>query len=114
MRMTCPGNVHSMRPGCPVSFPDSRANDAGSTTELLQQLFASSEMGDSMDADLLPELSGETWVAATYLDELKADLPANDSDLDFIIASWRGETLTIVRRPVGTVRESVRRCPLSW
>ena len=67
-----------MRPGCPVSSPDSRADDAGSTTELLDQPFASLEMGDSMDADLLPELSREMWVAATYLDEPKADLPATD------------------------------------
>ena len=54
-----------MRPGCPVSSPDSRVDDIDSTTALLDQPFASSEMGDSMDADLLPELSGETWVAAT-------------------------------------------------
>ena len=46
----------------------------------LDQPFASSEMEDSMDADLLPELSGETWVAAIYLDELTADFPATDSD----------------------------------
>ena len=78
-----------MRPGCLVSSPDSR-------TELLDQPYASSEMGDSMDADLLPELSGETWVAATYLDELMADLPSTDSDLDFIVASQRDETLTTV------------------
>ena len=29
-----------------------------------------------MDADLLPELSGETWVASALLDELTVDLPA--------------------------------------
>ena len=81
-----------MRPGCPVSSPDSRADDADSTTELLDQPFASSEMGDSMDADLLQELSRETWVAATYLDVLTADLPATDSDLDFIVSSRRDET----------------------
>ena len=51
-----------------------------------------------MDADLLPELSGETWVAATYLDERTADLPATDSDLDIIIASRHDETLTTVRQ----------------
>ena len=44
-----------MRHGCPVSSPDSQVDDVGST----------SEMGDSMDVDLLPELSGETWVAVT-------------------------------------------------
>ena len=76
-----------MRPGCPVSSPDSRVDDMDSTSALLDQPFASSEMGDSMDADLLPELSGETWVAATYLDEHTADLPATESDLDFVVAS---------------------------
>ena len=104
-----------MRPGCPVSSPDSRADDAGSTTELLDQPFASSEMGDSMDADLLPELSGETWVVATYLVEHKADL-------DFIVASRHDETLTIVRQWVQTLTQKggcgiaglPRRCPLSW
>ena len=63
------------RPDCPVSSSDSRVIDVDSTTVLLDQLFASSEMGDSMDADLLPELSGETWVAATLLEVLTADLP---------------------------------------
>ena len=86
-----------MSPGCPVSSPDSRVDDADSMSALLDQPFASSEMGDSMDADLLPELSGETWVAATYLDELTSDLLATDSDLDFIVASRRDETLTTVR-----------------
>ena len=55
-----------------------------------------------MDADLLLELSGETWMAATYLDELMADLPATDSDLDLIVASRRNETLTTVRQWVQT------------
>ena len=58
-----------MRPGCPVSSPDSRVNDVDTTTVLLDQPFASLEMGDSMDSDLLPELSGETWMAATLLEE---------------------------------------------
>ena len=43
------------RPDCPVSSSDSRVIDVDSTTVLLDQPFASSEMGDSMDADLLPE-----------------------------------------------------------
>ena len=68
-----------MRPGCPVSSPDSRVDDVDSTTDLLDQPFTSSDIGDSMHADLLPELSGETWVAATYMDELKADLPPTGS-----------------------------------
>ena len=82
-----------MRPGCAVSSPDSRVDLA-----LLDQPFASSEMGDSMDADLLPELSGETWMVATYMDELTADLPATRPDLDFVAASRQDVTLTIVRQ----------------
>ena len=35
-------------------------------------------------------------MAATYLEELTADWPATDSDLDFIVASRRDETLTTV------------------
>ena len=62
-------------PGCPVSSPELRAGDVDSSSELLDQPFASSEMGDSMDADSLPELSGETWV-----EEVTADLPPADSD----------------------------------
>ena len=103
MQTACPDNVDQcMRPGCPVSSLDSRADEAGSTTELLDQPFASSEMGDSMDVDLLPELSGETWEVATYLDEPKADLSTTDSDLDFIVASRGDETLTIVHQWVQT------------
>ena len=75
------------RPDCPVSSSDTRAIGEESTTVLLDQLFASSEMGDSMDADLQPELSGETWVAATLLERLTADLPIVASDLDLIVAS---------------------------
>ena len=63
------------RPDCPVSSSDLRVTDVGSTILLLDQPFASLKMGDSMDADLLPELSGETWVAATLLEELAEDLP---------------------------------------
>ena len=44
----------------------------------------SSEMGDSMDADLLPELSGETWVASALLEELTVDLPTSGSDIDLL------------------------------
>ena len=86
-----------MRPGCPESSPDSRVDDVGSTSVLLDQPFASSEMGDSMDADLLPELSGETWVAVTLSDELTADLPLAGSDLDLIVAWRQDATLTTVR-----------------
>ena len=41
-------------------------------------------MGDSMDSDLLPELSGETWVAANHLVEATGDLPSSDSEPDLI------------------------------
>ena len=84
------------RPDCPVSSSDSRVNDVDSTTVLLDQPFASLEMGDSMDADLLPELSGETWVAATLLEELTTDLPPTGSNLDLIATSRQDATLTTV------------------
>ena len=84
------------RPDCPVSSSDSRVNDVDTTTVLLDQPFASSEMGDSMDADLLPELSGETWVVTTLLEELTADLPPAGSNLDLIVASLQDATLTTV------------------
>ena len=48
------------QPDCPVSAPDAWAEDVDSPAVLMDQPFESSEMGDSMDADLLPELSGET------------------------------------------------------
>ena len=84
------------RPDCPVSSSNSLVNDVDTTTVLLDQPFASSEMGDSIDADLLPELSGETWVAATLLEELTADLPPAGSNLDLIVASRQDATLTTV------------------
>ena len=63
---------------------------------------STTDMGDSMDADLFPELSGETWVAVTYLEKLTADLLSTDSEPDFIVASRRDETLTTVRQWVQT------------
>ena len=69
-----------------------------STMALLDQPFASSEMGDSMDADLLPELSGETWVGATYMDELKVDLPTTGSDPDLVLASRQDVTMAKLRK----------------
>ena len=54
-------------------------------------------MGDSMDADVLPELSGETWVASALLEELTADLPMAGSDIDLIAASRDDSTLGTVR-----------------
>ena len=64
---------------------------------LVDQLFASSEMGDSMDSDLLPELSGETWVASALLEELTVDLPTSESDIDLVAASCKDKILQTVR-----------------
>ena len=50
-----PGSLHS--------------NADGMSRQCRQCRRPDSEMGDSMDADLLPELSGETWVASALLDE---------------------------------------------
>ena len=63
----------------------------------MDQPFASSEMGDSMDLDLLPELSGETWVASGVLEELTVDLPTAGSDIDLVAASHEDNTLQTVR-----------------
>ena len=85
------------RPDCPVSAADLPATDVETQSLLMYQPFASSEMGDSMDADLLPELSGETWVASALLEELTADLPTAGSDIDLIAASRDDSTLGTVR-----------------
>ena len=85
------------RPDCPVSAADLPATDVETQSLLMEQPFASSEMGDSMDADLLPELSGETWVASALLEELTADLPTAGSDIDLIAASHDDSTLGTVR-----------------
>ena len=69
------------RPDCPVSASDSQVEDRDVPQVLEEQPFASSEMGESMDTDLLPELSGETWVASTLLDGLTADLLPAGADL---------------------------------
>ena len=55
------------------------------------------EMGESMDADLLPELSGETWVASALLEEFTADLLPAGGDLDLIVASRQDTTLATVQ-----------------
>ena len=99
MRMVCPANADGMsrqcgqcqRPDCPVSASDSQV------AEREEQLFASSEMGESMDTDLLLELSGETWVASTLLDGLTADLLPTGADMDLIVASRQDKTLATVR-----------------
>ena len=46
------------------SAKDSPTPDNNDEMEMVDQPFAASEIGESMDADLLPELSGETWVAS--------------------------------------------------
>ena len=68
-----------LRPDGPVGPPDLGVIETGSTSELADQPFAESAMGDSMDSDLLPELSGETWVSATHLDEATDDLPPSEA-----------------------------------
>ena len=49
-----------------------------------------------MDADLLPELSGETWVASALTEEFTADLPPG-SNIDLIAESRSDDTLAVVR-----------------
>ena len=72
------------RPDCPVSSSDSLVADIDTTLALVEQPFASSEMGESMDADLQPEFSSETWVATTLLEGLTANLiPARTTVLVF-------------------------------
>ena len=83
---------------CPVSSSDLSGVELDSSSVLQDQPFASSEMGDSMDADFLPELSGETWVASVLLKELSVDLPTAGSDIDIIVASRQDATLTTVRK----------------
>ena len=80
------------RPDCPVSASDSKVADRDVPQVLEEQPFAASKMGESMDTDLLPELSGET-----LLDRLTADLPPAGADLDLIVASRQNRTLATVR-----------------
>ena len=69
---------------------------------LEEQPFASSEMGESMDTDLLPELSGKTWVASALLDGLTEDLLPAGADMDIIVASRQDKTLATVGEWVQT------------
>ena len=48
-----------------------------------------------MDAVLLPELSGETWVAATFLEEVTADLEPAGSEPDFIASRLDNALITV-------------------
>ena len=104
-----PGSLHSnadgmsrqcgqcRRPDCPVSAADLPAVEAETQSLLVGQPFASWEMGDSMDSDLLPELSRETWVASALLEELTWDLPTAGSDIDLVVASLEDKILQTVR-----------------
>ena len=50
-----------------------------------------------MVADLLPELSGETWVASALLDELTVDLPAAGVDEELVSDTAEDKILQTVR-----------------
>ena len=93
--------VHTAATSAMSGGPALGVVESGSTSELAEQPFTESMMGDSMDSDLLPELSGETWVTATHLDETTGDLPPSDLVPDLITSSLMDETLTIVREWVG-------------
>ena len=86
-----------MRPDCPVSAADLPAVEAETHSLLVDQPFATSEMGDSMYSDLLPELSRETWVASALLDELTWDLPTAGADIDLVTATRGDKILQTVR-----------------
>ena len=89
MLMECLGSVVNVG-GQTARFPLPTV-DADAQSLLVDQPFATSEMGDSMDADLLPELSGETWVASPLLDELTGDLPPAGVNNELVI---RGQNTT--------------------
>ena len=71
---------------CPVSWPEGATGESGSgpTFHLL--------CNGRFDG-----LSGEMWVAATYLDKVTADLPPSGSEPDLIEASKLDKTLITVR-----------------
>ena len=86
-----------LRPDCPVGPPDPAVVETSSTSAMTDQPFAELAMGDSMDTDLLPEMSGETLVATVHLNEVTGDLTPTDSDPDMIASSLADKTLTVVR-----------------
>ena len=104
-----PGSLHSNADGmsrqcgqcrhldCPVFAAHLPTVEADTQSLLVDQPFATSEMGDSMDADLLPELSGETWVASALLDELTWDLPTAGADNKLVTATDEDKMLQMVR-----------------
>ena len=67
--------------------PDLVVVETSSTSDLAEQPFTSSAMGDSMD------LSGETWVAVTHLNEATEDLSLPDYEPDLIVLSPMDRTL---------------------
>ena len=85
------------RPDCPVSAKDSPMPENNKEIEMVDQPFAASVIGESMDADLPPELSGETWVASALTEEFTADLLPAGSNIDLIAESRHDYTLAIVR-----------------
>ena len=62
---------------------DSPTPENNEEMEMVDQPFAASEVGESMDVDLLPELSRETWVASALTEEFMADLPVG-SNIDLM------------------------------
>ena len=99
------------RPDCPVSAIDLPTGETDTQSVLVDQPFATSEMGDSMDADLLlPELSGETWVASALLDKLTGDLQPAGVNGDLVSASSEDKMLQTVRLWV----ESGKAPPPPW
>ena len=74
--------MQCLQPDYPVSSADAGVGDTDSTMELTDQPFATSAMGESMDSDLLPELSGEIWVAAAQLDSA-----SNETDTGVVLST---------------------------
>ena len=92
--MVCLANVVSASIQTATDLP---VPDTNLETEMVDQPFATSEIGESMDADLLPELSGETWVASALIEEFTADLLPAGSNVDLIAESRHDDTLATVR-----------------
>ena len=84
------------RPDCPVSAMDSPVPHVEPEAGLVDQPFASSEMGESMDPDLLPELSGKTWVVSALLEEFTADSVGFYSSMGGVCRTFSGGTLLAV------------------
>ena len=85
------------RPDCPVSAMDSSVSETDPEIEMVDQPFSESEIGESMDADLLPEMSAETWVASALIEESTADLLLAGCNVDLIAESRHDDTLATVR-----------------